>query len=96
MVKRTGSLIRKGRSRYTKGTREKGKISLSSYFQSFKIDSKVCLKVNSALQKGTFQAKFQGRTGIVKAKTGSCYTIALKDGKKEKLLQIHPIHLRGI
>ena len=36
------------------------------------------------------------KTGIVKGKKGSCYEINIKDGKKEKILIIHPVHLKRV
>lgn len=96
MVKRTGTIIRKSRSKRTKNIRDKGKISLTTYFQSFKTGDKVYLKANPSIQEGIFAFRFQGKIGTVKAKTGRCYSIAIKDGKKEKQLYVHPIHMRKV
>ncbi len=96
MVKRIGSLIRKTRHKSKKNIREKGKISLSSFFRVFNIGQKVCLNPNSAIQKGSFHPRFHGKIGTVQNKTGKCYLIAIKDKGKEKLLQVHPVHLKAI
>jgi len=96
MVKRIGSSIRKTRYKYKKSFREKGKLSLTSFFQKFDIGQRVCLKTNSAVQKGGFHPKFTGRVGIVKKQIGKCYAILIKDQNKEKTLQVHPVHLKKV
>lgn len=94
MVKRTGGNRRKTRSKFKKGVREKGKISLTRYFQLFKVNEKVILKAEPAIQKGMYFRRFHGKTGIIKSRRGKCYEVMIKDGKKEKTLIIHPVHLK--
>jgi len=94
MVKRIGSLIRKTRHKYGRNFRQKGKLSLSSLFQSFDAGQKVCLKSNSTVQKGNFHPRFHGKIGIIKSKIGRCYKVLIKDQGKEKILQVNPIHLK--
>lgn len=96
MVKRIGGSRRKTRSKYKKGVREKGKISLTRYFQLFKVNEKVILKAEPAIQKGIYFRRFHGKTGIIKGRKGRCYEVMIKDGKKEKILIVHPIHLKKI
>ena len=96
MVKRIGSLKRKSRHKLTKEGRNKGKISLSSYFKKLEIGSKVALKMEPAVQRGVFAPRFFGKIGTVKAKRGSCYQIAIKDGNKQKVIDVHPVHLKAI
>lgn len=76
--------------------RRKGKISLSKYFQVLEIGQKVQLGAEPAVQKGMYWPRFYGKIGIVKAKKGNCYEILIKDKKKEKILIIHPTHLKKI
>lgn len=73
--------------------REKGKISLSKYFQKFKEGDKVTLKINPAVRKGIFNTRFQGKAGVIKTKCGSCYEVKIKDFKKEKTILVHPVHM---
>lgn len=93
MVTRIGTHQRKTRHKYKKNVRERGKISLSQYFQEFKSGDKVNLKINSNIQTGRFFPRFHGLTGTVAGKKGECYHVVLMDGRKEKTVFVHPIHL---
>ena len=92
-MKRTGGIRRKTRGKLRKNIRQKGKISIRKYFQKFEIGDKVIFKAEPAVQKGMYHPRFHGKVGIVTGKTGKCYDIKIKDGKKEKLFKVHPIHL---
>ncbi len=96
MVKRIGSSIRKTRHKYRKSSRQSGKIGLSSFFKTFKPGQKVCLKTNSAVQIGNFHPRFHGKIGIIKSKKGKSYVVAVKIAGKEKLLQVHPTHIKSV
>lgn len=94
MAARTGGFRRKTRSKLRKNIRRKGKISLSKYFQIFKEDDKVRLNAEPAVQKGMYFPRFHNKAGVVKGKKGKCYEVMIKDGKKGKIMIVHPIHLR--
>lgn len=94
MVTRIGSKQRKTRHKYKASLREKGKLPLSKYFQEFKEGERVNLKTHPNVQKGRFFPRFHGLSGIVKNKKGSCYEVKIKDGGKEKVICVHPIHLK--
>lgn len=94
MVQRIGTTQRKTREKFKLGYREKGKISLSRYFQEFQLGDKVSLKIHSNVPHGRFFRRFYGECGEVTGKRGECYKITLKDGNKEKDLFVHPIHLK--
>jgi len=95
MVKRIGSRRRKTRHLFTQSLRDKGKIPLSKYFQEFTAKDKVALIINSGVSKGQFFRRFYGMTGTITGKKkGTCYEIIIKDGGKQKLLYVHPIHLK--
>jgi len=96
MASRTGGFRRKTRSKLKKNIRRKGKISLSKYFQTFKEDDGVRLIAEPAVQKGMYFPRFHNKAGIIKGKKGRCYEVIIKDGRKQKLLIVHPIHLRRI
>ena len=96
MVKRTGGLRRKTRYKFKKQKRNRGKISITKYFQSFNSGDKVYLGVESAVQKGMYYPHFMGKSGIVKGKRGRCYEISINDMGKEKTLIVHPVHLRKV
>jgi len=63
--------------------------------QSFKKDQKVHLILESSFHKGEPYTPFIGKTGTIKSQRGKCYEVSIKDGNKEKLLIIHPIHLKA-
>ena len=94
MVKRIGGIRRKTRYKFTKERRRKGKISVTRYFQSFKVGERVCLHVEPAVQKGMYHPRFMGKSGIVSGKRGRCYEVMIMDIHKEKKLVVHPVHLK--
>jgi len=96
MTKRIGGFRRKTRNKLKKSSRDKGKISITKYFQSFEIGDKVLLKAEPAVQKGMYFPRFHSKTGQVSGKKGVCYEVLIRDGKKEKTLIIHPIHLKKV
>ncbi len=93
MVQRIGGFRRKTRSKLKKNESEKGKVSISRYFHSFKEGDSVVLKPEPAVQKGMPHPRFQGKSGVVTGKQGNCYKVMVKDGKMEKTVLAHPIHL---
>jgi len=64
--------------------------------QSFKAGQRVHLSIEPSLHKGNYHPRFIGKTGIIKGLRGKCYEIAVNDGRKEKLLIVHPVHLKTI
>ena len=93
MVTRIGTSRRKTRHKLKRSQSEKGKISLSKYFQTFENGDRVGLKINSAIPKGQFFPRFHGHAGKVTGMKGKCYQVEIKDGGKAKTLFVHPIHL---
>jgi ribosomal protein L21E len=93
-MKRIGGFRRKSRAKFTKPLRQKGKISLTRYFQEFNSGDRVLLTVEPAVQKGLYAHKFMGKSGIVKRRNGRCYEIMSKEQNKEKGLIVDPVHLK--
>jgi large subunit ribosomal protein L21e len=94
MATRVGTRQRKSRHKLRKHYKDKGKIPLSKYFQTFESGEKVNLKINSSIKKGQFFPRFHGLTGTASGiMKGSCYEVTIKDGNKKKTLFVHPIHL---
>lgn len=94
MVKRMGGSKRKSRGRLKKSIRRKGKISLSKYFQTFNEHDKVRLNAEPSCPNGMYFRRFHNKFGIIKGKRGECYEIIIKDGNKNKMIIVHPVHLR--
>ncbi len=78
-----------------KRLREKGKISLTRYFQEFKSGDSVAVARELSIPLG-YSKRIQGRTGKVIEKRGAAYHIELKDLNKLKRYFIKPIHLKRI
>jgi len=93
MVKRTGGYRRKSRYKLQRDPRQKGKLSLKKYLEEYKPGEKVLLKPDSIVQKGMFDPKFIGRTGVISKKQGACYVVVIKEQTKVKKLIVHPIHM---
>lgn len=96
MVKRIGSSMRKSRQKLSKNIREKSKVRISSFLQTFDNGDKVVLKVEPAYQKGQYFLRFHGKIGTIGSRTGTCYEVKIKDINKEKTLIVHPIHLKKV
>jgi len=96
MAKRIGGLRRKTRYKLSKRTKDKGKLSLTKYFQTFKEGDKVILKAEPLVQKGMYHPNYYGKVGTVKKKQGKCYEVAIKDRSKQKVLIVHPAHLKKV
>jgi len=93
-MKRIGGFRRKTRHLLKKHIREKGKISLTRYFQSFNEGDAVKLVAEPSIHKGMFHPRFYGKNGVIQGRKGKCYEVLIADGGKQKTLIIHPIHLQ--
>jgi len=96
MVQKVGGFRRKSRKKLTKHRTERGKISISKYFQEFKVGERVQLLAEPAVQKGMFFPKFYGKTGLINGKRGNCYKIVINDYGKKKIVITHPVHLKRV
>lgn len=96
MVQRTGGFRRKTRHKLQKPKKEKGKISITKYFQEFEKGDKVLLKAEPAVQKGMYNPRFHSKVGVINSKQGNCYDISIMDHDKAKTVVVHPIHLRKV
>ncbi|HLC65605.1 MAG TPA: 50S ribosomal protein L21e [Candidatus Nanoarchaeia archaeon] len=93
-MQRIGSFRRKSRHKLQKDARRKGKISLTRYFQAFNDGDKVFLLAEPAVHEGMYFPRFHGRSGIITGKRGKCYHVRISDMDKEKVLIVHPAHLK--
>ncbi len=96
MARNKGTFRTKTRYKMQKERSEKGKISISRYFQTFEEGEQVHLCVEPAVQKGMYFPRFMGKTGTIICKKKTCYKIKIKDGNKEKILVSHPVHLKKV
>lgn len=93
MVDRVGGFRRKTRYKMRKNVRQRGKVSLRRFLQSFDVGDVVKLAAEPAYQKGMYFPRFYGKVGVVSKKVGTCYEVTIKDGKG-KTVVVHPVHLR--
>ena len=96
MVQRIGGMRRKSRQKFKKYFKRQGKISLTRFFQQFEVGARVALVAEPAYQKALYKARFHGRSGSVVGSQGRCYKVQIVDGSKEKVLIVHPVHLKKI
>jgi large subunit ribosomal protein L21e len=94
MTTRIGGPRRKTRHKLRKNVRDKGKIRISDFLQSFDVGESVALVAEPAVQTGMHHPKFQGKIGVIKGKQGNAYQVHIVDGNKDKIFVVHPIHLR--
>ena len=79
-----------------KKIRQRGKVPLMKYFQSFNSGDSVAVVRELAVQSPGFPRRIQGRTGKVVEKRGSAYVVTIYDYNKEKQYIIKPVHLKKI
>lgn len=94
MSKRKGGPRAGGRSVFRKHPRTRGKISLTKYFMPYEVGDLAILTAEPAVQKNIYHVRFHGITGLVTGKRGACYELQIQDGGKQKMLIVHPIHLK--
>lgn len=94
MAQRIGGFRRKTRYKLSKSIKEKGKMSLTRFFQEFNEGERVVFKAESSYQKGMYMPRFHGKNGMVNKKIGRCYEIVFKDSNKQKKAIVHPVHLK--
>lgn len=93
-MKHVGGFRRKTRHKLAKNFRNKGKISLTRYFQTFNEGDMVCLVAEPAIQEGMYFPRYHGLAGTIKNKRGKCYEVEINDHKMKKILIVHPVHLK--
>jgi ribosomal protein L21E len=93
MTKRIGGL-RKSRGKFKRTAQMKGKLSLRNYLANYSNGDNVLLKIDSISREGIFHPRFVGKRGVVVGKRGSSYEVKINDFSKEKIIIVHPVHLR--
>jgi large subunit ribosomal protein L21e len=72
--------------------KQRGKISFSRYFQTFKSGDSVAVAKDHS-EPFSYSHRIQGRTGKIIEKRGSAYYIEVKELGKAKRYLLKPIHL---
>ena len=78
-----------------KRLKEKGKLSLTKYFQEFKPGESVAV-IRELSVPFSYSNRIHGKTGKVIEKRGSSYYIEVKDINKPKKYLLRAIHLKRI
>ena len=60
----------------------------------YDVGDRVLLAAEPAIQKSLYHPRFHGKIGKVLAKRGECYELNIQDGGKQKMIIVHPVHLR--
>jgi large subunit ribosomal protein L21e len=69
------------------------KPTVNKLLKTFEIGSTVHIKLDSSIHSGLPALIFQGKTGVIKAKKGSCYVVELYKGNKKSEIIVSPAHL---
>ncbi|MFT4309704.1 MAG: 50S ribosomal protein L21e [Candidatus Woesearchaeota archaeon] len=96
MVKRIGTARRKTRDLFSVKHKDKGKVSIRNYFQSFVQGDRVLVGVSPTVQEGMPYRRFVGKMGIVKGMQGASYKVMINDHDKSKIILVHPVHLKKL
>ncbi len=72
--------------------RQKGKISLSRYFQKLETGQKVAIRPEASLPSSA-HLRVRGRVGVIEARRGRAYIVRVRVGGQFKRLILRPIHL---
>jgi len=89
--------VRRGRvSLFTKKSKKKGKISLRGFLKEFNKGDRVALGVEPAVHQGMYNPRFLGKMGTVVSRKGTCYEVKIRDLGKEKVVLVHPIHMKKL
>jgi large subunit ribosomal protein L21e len=96
MTQRIGGFRRGTRAKLQKPKTTKGKLSIGRFLQELNAGDKVRLSAEPAYQKGMYFPRFHGKVGVVKGRSGNCYNVAIRDHNKEKILIVHPVHLKKV
>ncbi len=97
MVDRKGKgSRRKTRDKLSKHIRDRGKIKIRYILRKYEIGERVAVTIDPSFHKGMPHPRFHGLTGKVINRRGECYEVLVNDRGKEKLIIVHPAHLRPI
>ena len=78
-----------------KRVREKGKLSLSSYFKKIEDGASVALVTDAGVCV-SYPKRMKGMSGKIVSSRGKFKLVEIKDGNKLKTLIVHPVHLRKL
>lgn len=72
----------------------RGKMTVNRLLLKPEINSAVQIDIEASVQRGMPHPRYQGKTGIVVGYRGDAAEIKIGKGKSEKMLIVHPAHLK--
>ncbi|MEW6295716.1 MAG: 50S ribosomal protein L21e [Candidatus Diapherotrites archaeon] len=91
-----GKKARGKRAKQRDNLKKRKRATVNSLLAELKDNATVQVSIDSSVHSGLPHHRFQGKTGTVIEKRGSCYKIKLRDGNKSKELVVHPAHLKEL
>ena len=82
-------------ARQAKKIRERGKLSLSSYFKKIEDGANVALVTDAGVV-SSYAPRLKGMSGKVIESRGRFKLVEIKDGNKAKTIIVHPVHLKKL
>lgn len=67
---------------------------MTAFFQVLSVGDRVVLVAEPSHHASLYHERFHGHAGAIEGMRGECYKVRIRDGNKEKMLIVHPVHLR--
>jgi large subunit ribosomal protein L21e len=62
----------------------------------YNVGDRACLAAEPAVQSNLYHQRFHGRSGTIVGKRGDCYELQIQDGGKQKVIIVHPVHMKKL
>ena len=85
----TRSILRRSKT-------QRGRIDIARVMHQYEIGDRVAVPTDGSQQKGMPHRRFQGATGVIEAKQGRAWVVALHDKNMAKTVIARPEHLRPL
>ena len=95
MVKRSKGFRNRTRTVLRQNVRERGMPPITHSLRTFETGAKVAIVINPAVHAAMPHPRYKGLTGVVQARRGKAFEVAVRDGGKMRLLVVGPEHLKA-
>lgn len=85
---------KRSKSRYKSRKRKGEKTTITQVLAKFKVGEKVHIVFDPTFHAGMPYRRFIGKTGTITGKQGTCYLAKIKDMRADKIVLVHPAHLK--
>lgn len=75
---------------------ERKTVPIGKFLQTFNVNDNVIISPEPFFQRNIPHRRFFGASGKVIREKGRAYTIAVKDGKRYKYIDVLPVHLKKL